>query len=527
MTIKVYVDRSRIETHQRCHRLRWYEYHQGGMGLRSSRQPLPLAVGGAVHVGMGFLLQEGQKAFDAWPDLFHSLHGKVSLLSLEEAAVKCALADFAQFQDRLDAEGLGEGNETDPELAEAVRVRAEAAKGPFERYLFKEQSALVEGIVRAYARRRLQPLLEQFEVLEVEREGEWCLHTDLESEESAHARGAMIYNIMPSGYEPKEIWFMSRPDALLRERDSNSLYIMSFKTSGKWDYRKEKDAEHDMQGLSEGVEIERRLGEWWTMVQQSPDSIAHFISGADIPRGTIMPAMVRFLRALPTPPRILGIRYEFLLKGDRWTDKELTAKLGVEVRSQRSPLVRAYKNEGMAAGDEQWCVSWDYVKPGGEMSKLNYRAWKSAPVWESMSIKKWIDLLDATAETTGEEGAGVGWSGPAQATGFLTGHPLDDVFLTPITIYRNLDELRDWVEQVEAQEIRVAEGVAEVNATTNEDERRSALNRNFPMARRACQYPSQCPMVPLCFGGEAIRSAPLSSGLYTIRVANHPAENEK
>jgi hypothetical protein len=35
---------------------------------------------------------------------------------------------------------------------------------------------------------------------------------------------------------------MSRPDALLRHRLTNDLHIMSFKTTGAWDHRKEKDA---------------------------------------------------------------------------------------------------------------------------------------------------------------------------------------------------------------------------------------------------------------------------------------------
>ena len=47
---------------------------------------------------------------------------------------------------------------------------AERSVREYEAYLMAEQSALVEGMVRAYARRRLRPLLEEFEVLEVERE---------------------------------------------------------------------------------------------------------------------------------------------------------------------------------------------------------------------------------------------------------------------------------------------------------------------------------------------------------------------
>ena len=110
-------------------------------------------------------------------------------------------------------------------------------RSDIDEYLYQEQKALVEAQVRAYARRRLRPLLDAYEVLEVEREGEWELADGL--------------------------WFMSRPDALLRDRQTGDLYIQSFKTGASWDVRKGKDAEHDAQGLSEGVEIEKRLAEWW------------------------------------------------------------------------------------------------------------------------------------------------------------------------------------------------------------------------------------------------------------------------
>jgi hypothetical protein len=45
----------------------------------------------------------------------------------------------------------------------------------FDRYLRAEQGALVEAMMRAYMRRRLRPLLEEFQILEVEREGTWEL----------------------------------------------------------------------------------------------------------------------------------------------------------------------------------------------------------------------------------------------------------------------------------------------------------------------------------------------------------------
>jgi hypothetical protein len=504
---RVWTDRSRIETFQRCNRLRWLEYHEGSeaMGITSARKPLPLAVGGSVHEGLAVLLAGGQEIFRQnesiggdWP--------------LEEAAVKAALADFEQFQLALDIgeeqhEMTAQLNDAiagqDAELAQLAAATVAKGRSEFDQYLYAEQSALVEGLVRAYARRRLRPLLEQYEVLEVEREGSWQLHAPAGQD----AEG--------SYWGHPDVWFMSRPDALLRERQSNQLYIMSFKTAADWDYRKEKEAGHDMQGLSEGVEVEKRLAEWWRLIREHDGK--HLLSDISKP-------MWEFLQAIPSPPRILGIRYEYMLKGSRWMDKDLTAELGVEVRSQRSILTRAYVNPGMVAGDEQVNCSWDYIKEGGETSKLYYKNWKSQPIGKIMPVKSWIDKLDAMALTMGEEGNEIGWSGPAQVTGFLAEHPLDALFPPAMVVYRNDDDLRDWLEQVESQEVEVAEHVAKVKAAADEGEKRSLLNRYFQQSRRACDYPTACQFQAVCYGGEDIRRAPMTSGLYTIRTANHPQE---
>ena len=98
------------------------------------------------------------------------------------------------------------------------------------------------------------------------------------------------------------------------------------------------------------------------------------------------------------------------------------------------------------------------------------------------------------------------------------------MFLPPIVIYRNDDDLRDMVEQMEAAERRTAEGVAAVSGASDDGERRSLLNRHFPQTRRACSWPTECPYVKICYGGEDIRRAPLDSGLYRIRVPNHEQE---
>lgn len=580
LPFRVWADRSRAIDHTRCPRLRHLRYHSGpsGMGMESARKDLPLAVGGAVHSGIEVLLRAhiGDNMFTM---AFTSRVGE----DLEDQAVRAALADFSQYNAQLEldqgeqsairdslsrataaysagepddyarqlqaqAESLG----MTPAELEALRAEsaashagqgmfdAERARKEYDAYLFAEQSALVEAMVRAYARRRLRPLLEQYEVLEVEREDAWRMCTWV-------VKGTDV---------DWELWWMSRPDALLRERATNALYILSLKTAANWDDRKERDTRHDMQGLSEGVGVERRLGEWWQLLSNHPgkphrdangDAMIYIDPDTPQERTVSMPwSMVEFLRTCSAPPRVLGIRYEFLLKGERWKDKELSARLGIDVRSQRSHLIRAYTavstpkkgGGGYVVGGVCW--SWDYRREDGTSSSLAWQNWKSQPAWgiESAwgSIKAWIDALDATVETqsaadstVGLAPRSLGWGGPAQRLGYTTSHPLDAVFVPPIVVYRSEDDLRDWFEQTEASERRIAEAEALIAGAESEDARRSLLNVLAPQNRSACVWPSQCAFdrdkASVCWGPPEVREKALGNG-YKERVPNHPQETE-
>lgn len=487
-----YVDRSRYETGQRCLRARLYEYSAEGTGIQSARKPLPLAVGGAVHVGLAALLMgapEHAAVIDALTDLSRYA-GRLERDATERAASDLPVADDAAVMRAQLAGSLGLTVEEAGLSEDIDRLAERAAQGrrDADEWLWREQSALVEGMVRVYARRRLSVLLKEFEVLEVEREGTWTLH---DPDEIDHLVG-----------DSYDIQFMSRPDALLRERSTGGLYLLSYKTAASWDVRKARDAEHDMQGLSEAVEVERRRGE-----------------------------------------RVLGIRYEYLLKGYRSEDKDLTQRFGFSVWTQRSPLVRRYVARslpktkagdcGYALGDV--CASWEYLRDDGTEGKLAWQNWKGQSVWEDGgTVKEWIDRLDDATEamsaydpTVGMEPRPLGWKTSAQVLGYLKTHPLDDIFIPPITVYRNDDDMRDLLEQMEASEIRTTQGLLAIANASDEAERRSAMNVHFPMNRKACEWPSTCQFAKLCYGGEDIRRDPLGSGEYVRRVANHPQEVQR
>jgi hypothetical protein len=557
-----WTDRSRILEYQRCNRRRWLAYHEGGMGLAPRRTPLPLAVGSAVHAGLAVLLQAASLVPGSHND-------PMAMSAFEQDAVNAALAELATHADGLELDlseraAQGPVNDIEGQLKASLGQaddtfddRVEDAKSRFDQYLWQEQSALVEGMVRAYARRRLRPLLEQYEVLEVEREGDWLLSEWPTNQnpigscprchmgDDTNGDGNCVVCARQTDAQVKEsrafidyhkaqtqLRFASRPDALLRDRESNQLYIQSFKTAASWDIRKERDAERDMQGLSEGVEIERRLGEWWQRLQgKGPTNPINEVSMAAL--DIVQPfsdklnhVMLAYLSKLDAPPRILGIRMEYLTKSDRWEDKDLSQKLGITARVQKSHLVRAYLNPGMTDADAQWNFSYSFHKEDGSTSKLYYKTWRPAPVWEHMPIKQWIDMLDAHVMTVGEENRELGYSGPGQASGFTEEHPLDAIFIPPIITYRREDELRDWMEQVESQEVKIAEAVEQVRAASDPAERRSLLNINFPMYRQSCEFPSHCPYIEICFGPDHVQADPMATGKYKVRSPNHIQERE-
>ena len=190
MTHTTYTDRSRVESFQRCNRLRFLQYHEAGVGLEPARQSLPLAVGLAVHKGLETLLRASMTTMSpetaehdavaaALADF--ATHRSALALDTAEEAARATSALGVSMTEQLAATAVDLGmSPDDPSLVALHDIQRNAA-AEFDEWLWQEQAALCEGLVRAYARRRLLPLLEEFEVLEVEREGDWSLGLAWES----------------------------------------------------------------------------------------------------------------------------------------------------------------------------------------------------------------------------------------------------------------------------------------------------------------------------------------------------------
>lgn len=271
-----YTDRSRVLDYHECPRKRYWGYEFYRVGIQLKAAAIPLVTGAHTHVGLEALLKGYQ------PD----------------DAVADALAGY-------DLEVGRRGLDLDNITEDQTFVRA-------------EQRALVEALTRAYAAYQLPKLKEDYLVLEVEKEDAFPF---------VYSEGRMVF-------------WQARTDGLLRDKMTDDLVAMSFKTAAVWDRRKDAEASHDMQGLSE-------------------------------------PAAVEYRRY---PDRIAGVKMEYLIKGTR---REYPESSGRWVTY--NPLIRAWRLRGITPDLDRY--SWKYQRAKG---------WETFNVWEADDIggvKGWIEMI--------------------------------------------------------------------------------------------------------------------------------------
>ena len=305
-------DRSRFLEYQRCPTARYLGYGWAGVGLRRIRATIPLVTGSAVHAGLADMLSQVLAMSAAGND---NPGGWAHVDT--DRSVEAALEVYAQ---ELKGRGL------DVELGEDAQ------------WVTDEQRALIEGLVRAYALapHGLQALLEQYRVLEVEREDVWEGFTEAQD---------------------TRIDFQARADGLLQERGTSDLYVLSFKTASGFGFRNDNEARHDVQGLSEAATIERRL------------------------------------RLTDPEARIMGIQMVYLIKGQRTQGEE-----GGRYVTQSS-LVHPWRREGITEAEYAWRYKWAGPDVWPDSGKLKGhtlgKGWTRVDIWNDVGVKAWIEMLNS------------------------------------------------------------------------------------------------------------------------------------
>jgi hypothetical protein len=362
--------------------------------------------------------------------------------------------------------------------SELKRRGLELEAGEDPSYVASESKAQIEALVRVYALRALPELLQRYEVLEVEREDLW------------------------RDFAPGIGW-MSRADGLLLEKETQDLYVLSFKTAAQWDSRTDRQNTHDVQGLSEVAAIEARLASDWRYLQ-SESSETRVIPIGD--------RTLEYLRSLDAPPRILGVKMVYLIKGRR---EQYPEDSGQWITS--SHLLRGWMREGITGQEFAWRFKWAGPDTWPDSGRLKGhtlgKGWTRFNTWEAEGgVKTWLELLE---------------TGTVQPD---AGDPFAACIVEPQPYYRQQSDLENWAEQTAAQETRIAADAAyceSVRVNGSADDLRHALNTRFPQNRHSCDYPSPCQMIGICWGDSSMLQNPLGLGLYERRESHHAPEREK
>lgn len=402
-------DRTSILTYQRCPREYWYSRHAGGKGLQKKSKGLALSFGSAFHEGSEELLSQN---------------------GIEKAVERA----YGFLAEQFAARAVSFDNETPDDIQKAMEYGQE------------EQMALAEGLLRGWWAYEGEAFLENFAVIEVEQEGRAQLADDLV--------------------------LMFRPDALVRDKQSGDLYVISWKTCATFQKRNIDQAKHDMQSISE-------VWGWreskWT-------------------EGNIRNARI--------VPGIEGVLYKWIVKGQRRKDN------WDGLYKQSSHLIYGWKKLGNGGGDEaEWSWAYDFEKEDGSGSSRLGKGWKKVPIWREYpgGVKQWIEDLSTNQIFPRHIDA------------------LQAIFPQSLPVERRKDEVESWVRQTVAQEMRIEESLTKVEFVGNTGASvDSALDRHFPQHTNSCHSYSGCSFIPICW-----ENAPAEVGeLYQIRSANHPEKGD-
>lgn len=465
----LYTDRSRTLARQKCARRGWFEYDiPNGTpipGVVLTRLNSDLMIGSAFHTGVESLLTDHSPDESVW----RALEGDGG--------------HWPGFWPLVRSKGLVLGDKEDAY------------------YVYHEQASLIEALIRGYAKYALPMLLARFDVVEVEREGNATL---------VDGDFTLIW-----GY---------RADALLLERDTQDLYVLSLKTTKDFSKKKAEGGNRDMQGLSEVAAIDQRLQGWQEATTQcsilqeqefKQASLEHKLE--ILKRGNKNPEDVPawFVSRWEegAPPSCFGVKMEYALKGLKLEDPK-----GSGVWKYSNPLIRPWKyaedlgGKGRRAGlgNERYAISYDFTDDMGGNHRLG-KGWVRINIWEDMGVKEWIEYVADT---------------PIQ--GFDSGRALAAQFALPEEFYRNDNDIERWKKRIVFAGRRQSLGVVstlDALGTGNFEVFEDRLDEFFPPSSDQCDYPTRCVYQDICYSAnKGYLFNPMSAGIYEPRTPNHTAE---
>lgn len=323
----IHASRSRYESFMRCPRLGYLQYHWGGSGIVKGGKTIELITGNMLHYGLeqiGQHVKQHKKAPDEYQ--LDDFIQKVKLAYYNEVF-------FPDWQTQGGGFKLSDWGEDDYTGERKQFTEHEMIQQ--QQYVFDEQTALIEALLRVFCLRKLPEWIERYRIVSVEQD--------------------LGFKFIQA--ENWEVIQSARIDWVLQEIATKDLYLVNFKGYKQFGERESKNASHDTQGLSES----------W--------------------------AFDEYLRAKGIAKQVNGIKMLYLIKGAR---KETFR--GSRIREQVSPLIRGYRKLGFDGAEYAHSWFFPNPKNDSGIRALG-NSWEKFDLFNGIGlqefggIKGWIECL--------------------------------------------------------------------------------------------------------------------------------------
>ena len=447
--IKRFTSRSAALAYQTCKRKRYYAYHWGQHGLSSEAIDLFLETGTSIHRGLQNLLEHCRLEH---PD---GSFEEQCINQSVELAINLFREDISKASISL----------KETEFAQAG-------------WIIAEHECLIEGLIRAFAIKRLPTLLRDYEILKVEFDEIFYEFSNIVFWQNK-ADGEFLAFSDNTDYS--NIWEHNRIPL--------GIIVLSIKTASEYADNTIRNLLTDMQGNSEWAAAQARLDREFESYKEMINGLSYEEILELRKEHSSYTKYYQWCLENDQKPKVYAVQYEHLVTGE-WRDDDKTG-----LRKRRSFLVHPYKLSVMGTfsvfgNTSVTSPSTDYkwkVNPGRQP-----KGWERINIWEDVGILNWINML-ASGQVQPEEG-----------------DPLENIIRTSELIFRDRNDgaqLKEWYESTKYQEELIAKNldILETHAewakkNNNWKLFETALNQLFPKETQTCwnYYGRHCEYARIC-----------------------------
>lgn len=470
---KNYISRSAVLTFKVCDYKGFLTYLYEGHGLDSEKASLELLIGSCFHRGRQHLLEHCR---------VHHPDGKFDDQCIDEAVEKA----YELWREELSKRSLGLHKGEEDRLDEVIA----------------EQECLFEGLIRAWALRRLPQILEEYDILEVEQEEVF------------------------ENFSPLVTW-LGKADAMYRRKSDGAIILDSAKTASTYPEVTERNILHDMQGISEWVAANDRLKRYWEdckrwMIPDHEEELPQWMQDKKEQDLESAVEYFKWMRDLDSPPQVHAVQYDFAIKGQR--RKESYTDPAAEY-TQQSFLCHPYKKDSLVSFTTSGTIAqgtdeYKWKVSAGKQPK----GWRKINIWEDIGVKSWVEMLAR------------GFVQPELGDPFLIerddeGKLTSGILYTPPLVVRTEFELAEWLISTKFFAERIFQylellKIAAENGTVTEYEQ--TLWKLFPKNTLSCHdfYGRDCQFVVHCHEMQSLQELE-QAGYFVPRIPHHDAEKEE